>query len=175
MANKARILPNYTYEDYVRWEGRWEIIDGIPYAMSPSPNSRHQRIAARLIRILGNALDNDTCHCEPLDAMDIKVSENTILQPDIVVVCDEEDGPFLSSPPELVVEILSPSTRLKDLNTKYLLYQDFGIQYYVIVDPDDNSIRILRRNKEGVYEDQEGHTFTFHEGCNIALDFNPIW
>jgi hypothetical protein len=45
MSTAAKILPSYTYEDYLHWEGRWELIDGIPYAMSPFPAPRHQRIA----------------------------------------------------------------------------------------------------------------------------------
>ncbi len=49
MALSHKILPNYTYDDYSHWEGKWEIIEGIPYAMSPSPSPLHQRITAHLI------------------------------------------------------------------------------------------------------------------------------
>ncbi|WP_262915581.1 Uma2 family endonuclease [Niabella ginsengisoli] len=48
MSSVNKLLPHYTYEDWVLWEGKWELIDGIPYAMSPSPMPRHQRIAAEL-------------------------------------------------------------------------------------------------------------------------------
>jgi len=47
-----RELPHYTYEDYSNWEGRWELIQGIPYAMSPSPSYTHQRISQKIARLL---------------------------------------------------------------------------------------------------------------------------
>ncbi len=49
MSNPVKILPHYTYDDWVKWEGQWELIDGFPYAMSPMPVPEHQRIAANVI------------------------------------------------------------------------------------------------------------------------------
>lgn len=48
MGNVVKILPHYTYEDYLQWEGKWEVIEGLPFAMSPAPLPSHQRIAANL-------------------------------------------------------------------------------------------------------------------------------
>jgi len=48
MALKLKVLPNYTYDDYVQWEGKWEVIEGIPFAMSPAPRFNHQ-VAANTI------------------------------------------------------------------------------------------------------------------------------
>ena len=56
MGSAIKILPHYTYEDYCQWEGRWELIDGIPYAMSPAPTPHHQRIGANLITEFVNAI-----------------------------------------------------------------------------------------------------------------------
>src|SRR5690606_8258397 len=52
MALEARDLPHYTFEDYERWEGRWELIYGIPYAMSPQPNLKHQRVSGNIHSLL---------------------------------------------------------------------------------------------------------------------------
>jgi hypothetical protein len=48
MGNAGKILPHYTYDDYVHWEGKWELIDGIPYAMSPAPVPKHQVVSNNL-------------------------------------------------------------------------------------------------------------------------------
>ena len=74
MSAAVKILPHYTYEDYCNWEGRWELIDGIPYAMSPALIPAHQLISATLIAMLHNALKNNKCKdCRGYDFIDIKV------------------------------------------------------------------------------------------------------
>jgi len=117
MANKAKILPNYTYEDYVQWKGRWELIDGIPHAMSPMSLPRHQELSGKIHRDLLNAIGKSSCNCQVYQPIDVKIEEHTIVNPDLLIVCRPIEGQFLDTPPELVVEILSPSTRLKDLNS----------------------------------------------------------
>ena len=52
----VKLLPYYTYEDYCNWEGRWELIEGIPFAMSPAPAPGHQRILAKIITRFSNAI-----------------------------------------------------------------------------------------------------------------------
>ena len=58
LALKEEYLPNYTYDDYVLWEGNWELIDGIPYAMSPAPTVTHQEINGNILVALKTALKN---------------------------------------------------------------------------------------------------------------------
>ena len=122
MGNAVKILPHYTYEDYKQWEGRWELIEGVPYAMSPQPVPNHQRIAANLTSEFISALRN--CKkCAVYQPIDYKISEETILQPDMLIVCEPIYKKYLDFPPSLVVEILSPSTALKDRHTKFEIYQ----------------------------------------------------
>jgi hypothetical protein len=80
----VNILPHYTYEDYCLWEGRWEIIDGIPYAMSPAPSMRHQLITGNIIRELGNSVVDSKCcgNCKVYNFIDVKITEDTVVQPD---------------------------------------------------------------------------------------------
>jgi len=175
MGLKAKILPNYTYEEYCQWEGRWEIIDGIPYAMSPMPSPRHQKISSKAISAFINALDQTNCPCEVYQPIDIKIAENTIVNPDIIIACQPIEGQYLDFPPGLVVEILSPSTHLKDRNTKFDLYQDFGIKYYLIIDPEKETIEVYQLDENGKYKLVETEEFEFEEGCNIKPNLKNIW
>src|SRR5689334_2550335 len=109
MSGAVKILPYYTYEDYVQWEGKWELIDGIPYAMSPSATPKHQIIANTLGALFYIALKNCK-HCKAAQATDFKIAEDTVVQPDLAVLCRPTDKKFIDFPPALVVEILSPST-----------------------------------------------------------------
>lgn len=132
----VKILPNYTYKDYCLWEGRWELIDGIPYAMSPAPSLKHHGIVANIIYELKKSLKDAKCkHCKVYNFIDLKIEENTILQPDCSIVCGPTKNNYLDFPPTLVVEILSEATALKDRHTKFSIYEKFGIKYYLVVDP----------------------------------------
>ena len=104
--------PRYTYKDYEKWEGDWELICGIPYAMSPAPNWQHQEFGGRFITSFSNSLkaEKNTCDCKVLYESDWIVSEDTVVRPDVMVVCEEIKGNFVTTPPSLILEILSSST-----------------------------------------------------------------
>ncbi len=107
-------MPHYTYEDYCQWEGRWELIDGIPYAMSPAPHPTHQWLDMNIGAEFLNAIRKAKCkHCKVYDFIDVKVQEDTIVQPDISIVCKPISKKFLDFPAALVIEVLSPSTGFK--------------------------------------------------------------
>lgn len=175
MSTKAKILPNYTYDDYRHWQDNWELIDGIPYAMRPSASPKHQLVASNLNSLFFIELDQKACACKVYHPVDIKITDNTILVPDVIICCHPIDKQFLDFPPELVVEILSPSTHLKDRNTKYELYQEFGIKYYLIVDPNKNTVEIYCLDKKGKYQLQEESRFELNDDCAIVMDFSKIW
>lgn len=109
MSNAAQILPHYTYDEWVRWEGKWELIRGIPYAMSPAPLPKHQRIAGNLFTEFRLPLKVRN-KCTAYQPIDYRVTDDTILQPDMLVVCGEITKQYLDFPPALVVEVLSPAT-----------------------------------------------------------------
>lgn len=173
-----RILPYYTYEDFKHWEGRWEIIDGIPYAMAPMPIVKHQAIAGNLYALFWNEL-KDCKNCKVYQPIDYFIKDDTVLEPDMLVVCgDIINKKYLDFPPHLVCEILSPSTALKDRHTKYNIYQSQKIPYYIIISPitEEVEIYVLRSD---VYElKQKGkdikEEFQF-EDCNVSADFSRVW
>lgn len=171
-------LPHYTYDDYVNWEGRWELLQGIPHAMSPMPAPKHQRIAAMLKAEFIFAL-RDCQTCSVYDPIDYKIKEDTIVQPDALIVCGAIEKPFLDFPPELVVEVLSPSTASKDRLFKFNLYQQQRVPYYLILDPVAEEVEVYALQEETYQLQQQGHafrlSFTFDGNCKADIDFEKIW
>jgi Uma2 family endonuclease len=150
-----------TLADWATWEGRWEIIQGIPYDMTPAPSPEHQRASMALSLAIGNALlDARRKHggaCEvmaaPIDLF-LPGDPGSVYQPDLVIVCDPtkitQRG--IEGVPELVVEILSPSTAGKDVTRKRWAYEAAGVPEYLIVDPSER-VGLLLRLHEGRYEE----------------------
>lgn len=128
----------YTYQEYRTWtdEKRWEIIDGILYAMSPAPDTEHQIIAGNCYGILRNALKGKSC-IPFIAPTDVVLSEVDVVQPDVLVVCDKQKitKQNIQGAPDLVIEILSPSTSLKDRREKKRLYEKYGVREYLLIDP----------------------------------------
>lgn len=176
IANK--ILPHYTYEDWVRWEGKWELIDGIPNAMSPAPTPIHQRVASEINTELMLALRKANCkRCRAYQPIDFKVSDNTILEPDILIVCGEIKKKYLDFPPALIVEILFPATALKDRHTKYEIYQQQGVKYYLIVDIDKKLIEVyqLKSDKYELNAPTNNPLFILDEECSISPNLSNVF
>ncbi len=167
VALRVEDLPHYIYDDYVQWEGKWEILEGIPYAMTPAPSIKHQDISGNIFWQLKILLEN--CRkCKILLPVDWQITEDTVVQPDVLVVCGENIGGVkLEKTPVLVFEVLSSSTSLKDRGIKYRLYEDAGVKYYCIVDPETNSAEIYVLQEEKYREAKE-----FDEGC-IFFDLGP--
>ena len=137
MNSNAKELPRITPEAFAAMEKddqfNYELIDGI-VMMSPSPSKAHQRIANRVNYMLLKAFE--TSDCEPLYELDIKL-DDTILKPDLMVFCDQD-----ADIPEIVFEILSPSTRQHDLLVKPRYYQMMGVKEYWILDPKLKNITV---------------------------------
>lgn len=180
MSSAIKILPHYTYEEYCLWEGRWELIDGIPYAMSPAPTPEHQLLGGNLITEFNNAIKKQKCkHCKVFEFIDVKVSEDTILQPDISIVCKPIIKNFLDFPATLVVEILSPATAFKDRHVKFPLYEKMGIKYFLLINIDKRSIEInMLQNSQYLlttYAENEAFQFVLEDDCKIDAELNNIW
>ncbi len=176
IANK--IIPHYTYEDWVHWEGKWELIEGHPIAMSPTPVPKHQRVANEISTELTLALRKTSCkECRVYDPLDYKIAEDTILIPDILIVCGEIKRKFLDFPPALVVEILSPSTALKDRHTKFELYQQQGVPYYLIVDADKKTIEVFRllNGEYQLQEESKAPELLLTSDCIITPQFENVF
>jgi Uma2 family endonuclease len=117
---------------------RYELIDGI-LIVSPGPIVPHQRALSRLLRLLFEAVPDDLeVFAAPLD---VRFSNDSQVQPDVLVVRrSDAEGDRLTSVPRLAVEILSPTTRLYDLNLKKARYERAGVPSYWVVDLDPSRL-----------------------------------
>ncbi len=143
----------YTYVDYLRFkiEERLELFRGRIFKMS-APNLNHQKISREIFGRLYNLLHKKPCQVfvAPFDVrlpVKNKKKDNeitTVVQPDIMVVCDESiiDSRGLCGAPDLVVEILSPGNSKKEVSNKFDLYEEAGVKEYWIVNPEMKTIII---------------------------------
>ncbi len=141
---------HYTYADYCKWDDdkRWELIDGVAYAMSPAPSTMHQSILGALYAQLYNFLIGHPCKVflAPIDVrLDADKDDDTVVQPDIVVICDRSkiDGKGCNGAPDLVVEIISPSSSRYDKILKFNKYLESGVKEYWLVDPRDKTVTVF--------------------------------
>ena len=159
---EAATKDSYTYGDYAKWpdEERWELIDGVPYNMSPAPSRSHQKILGELFKQIAVYLTGKTCevYIAPFDVRLPKGDENddqitTVVQPDLVVVCDREklDDHGCKGAPDLVVEVLSPGTAGKDMKIKLALYERVGVKEYWLVDPSYKAVQVYQLETSGRY------------------------
>lgn len=170
-------LPHYLYEDYASWEGDWELIKGIPYAMTPSPTLQHQRISQKIAYQLEKQL-TDCPACQAVPAVDWIISDDTVVQPDNLVICHQEQGDFITQAPVLIFEILSPSTAQKDRVAKFRLYEQEGVHWYCLVDPEHSVAKIYRLEQGKLIKlrdiSNESQEFDLIK-CRIEFDFSAIW
>lgn len=176
IADKYR--PQFTYEDYVIWEGRWELIDGMPYAMSPAPTPDHQQINGGLYSAFTTALSAQCKDCRVYLPIDWKMNDKSVVQPDLLIVCKKLSKKYLDFAPSLTVEILSPSTAYKDRHEKFELYELEKVKYYLIIDPQFKKIEIYELVKDKLKLSTippNSFQFNLQSGCNFSIDFDTIW
>ena len=144
----------WTYADYRKWElkpgERYELLDGVAYAMS-APSTEHQLIASLINSEFFNYLKGKKCKVIPAP-FDVRLfyeedeSDDTVVQPDLVVVCDHaklgKEG--CQGAPDLVIEILSPSNTAIEMHRKLNLYQSAGVREYWVIDPDEKIAEVYR-------------------------------
>jgi len=139
----------YTYDDYLKWEDaeRCELIDGEIYAMSPAPTWKHQGISSNLHGQLFDFLKGKPCKvfAAPFDVrLNAGTYDNTVVQPDLVVICDRSklSGTGCAGAPDMVIEILSPSTAGYDRVDKFNQYLIAKVREYWIVDPESKTVSV---------------------------------
>jgi Uma2 family endonuclease len=174
----------YTVDDYLAMPDeypRYELLEGELVEMV-SPTSRHQRISHRLFAAL-----NAYCATYGLGEvfyapLDVILSRTVVVQPDLLFISSmrraELIGERITGAPDLVVEIISPATSARDLNQKRKLYAKHGVQEYWIVDPDDETIEVQRRQGNvfstlGLYE--KGQTLTSPTFAGLALEVGQVF
>jgi len=146
---------HYTYADYIMWDDdKWELIDGTPYMMA-SPSTNRNRISGRLENEFRNHLRGKTCEVfdAPFDVrLDWAKGDDTVVQPDLLVVCDPNkiDDAGCKGAPDLIIEVLSPSTAKYDITTKFTKYRESGVKELWYVDPAIQVV-MVRLLRNGAY------------------------
>ena len=177
MPTAKKYIPHYTIEDYMRWEEDWELIEGTPVVMSPGAGVLHQKISGAIYTQLSTTLKKCK-NCLSLYEIDWIVSDDTVVRPDIIVICDEPEGDYITKSPEIVFEIVSRQTAQKDERIKYEIYEKEGVKYYVLVYPElkiakvfgpesHRFVKLYDANKEKI-------EFTSKD-CSFVFDFSVIW
>jgi len=152
----VRVIPlKLTYRDYLTWPDdgrRYELYEGEVY-MVPSPSVRHQRISRKLEALLGQFLPENG-RGEVFHApLDVVFSESTVVQPDILFISHQRRHIIgeqnISGAPDLVVEIISPSTEERDREIKLQLYCRYGVRECWLIDPEERTVEVLALSPEG--------------------------
>jgi Uma2 family endonuclease len=176
----------YTYADYAGWEteDRYELIDGVPFLMAGA-SSDHQIIAGEIYRQLGNQLKGKPCR-PFIAAYDVCLNgkgnwDADVFQPDVLVVCNRSKitKNYLNGAPDFAVEVLSPSTRSKDMILKLKKYYEAGVREYWTVDPDARTVNVHIFNDEyeqRVYNETDVVPIGALPGCAIDMGevFNEV-
>ena len=176
----------YTFADVLTRDedDRIEIIHGEAFMMAPPPRI-HQKVSVAIISQLYNFLEGKKCEVYPAP-FGVRLFEqegdrpedvDTLVEPDISVVCDKSklDHHGCKGAPDLVVEILSPSTQRHDRLVKLRLYQRAGVREYWIVDPDARTVQVMLRDDDGnlqlheIYSHRDIAKVNVLEGCFIEL------
>ena len=173
----------YTLDDYYALpdERRVELIDGVIYDMS-APAIIHQKILGELFILFRECMDRHEGNCEVyLSPCDVRLDRDnrTMVQPDLLVVCEEYDigAKAFDGAPDLTLEILSPSTRSKDMLLKLYKYANAGVREYWIVDPDQQTVLVYDLGHENYYPEKysfEDSIPILISGSECSIDFSRI-
>lgn len=178
--------PRFTFANVLAWDEneRAEIINGEVFLMA-TPSRIHQGIVAELTRQFGNYLEGKRCKVYPAP-FGVRLFErdgdspedvDTMVEPDISVVCDRNklDKHGCKGAPDLIVEVLSPSTQRHDRFVKLALYQRAGVREYWIVEPETQTVQVMLQDANGVLQLHEVYGFgdiarvNVLDGCFIDL------
>jgi Uma2 family endonuclease len=182
MTTESHSRTKLTYADYRLFPAdgrRHEIIDGDHY-VNPAPGTYHQLVSGRLYVQLSNAIASPGLGEVYPTPIDVQLSEHDVVQPDLVVVLEARrtivTPTKIKGAPDLVVEILSPSTAETDRTQKLHLYERAGVPEYWIVDPEEHVVEqyVLR---EGAYAlaGSQDRDLVWLGLPDVRIDLTTVW
>lgn len=169
-------FPRYSYNDYKNWKEDWELISGYPFQLLPSASPKHSRVQSKLIYQGNLSLSNagSDCNCVVFVELDWKINDETVVRPDVMVVCGNPKEDYLSFPPVLIIEILSPANMKRDRAIKFELYREQGVPYYLMADPLRETVEVYELI-DNRYKQVEKNTFLVDKGCEVTFNFDELW
>jgi Uma2 family endonuclease len=176
----------FTYEDLCLLPEdrlRHEILDG-EHVVTPSPAQKHQYLLGRLYFEFAKHLETHRAGVAFLSPFDVVFSQINVLVPDLLYISNERWDVLteknVQGAPDLAVEILSPSTRRRDLGKKREIYERFGVLAYWIVDPEDDSVRVMLQHEGAlrevpVFQATAGETLTTPLLPGLEISFAQLF
>ena len=171
----------FSYEDYQYLPGsevkRYELIEG-ELIMVPAPEVQHQKVSRNLEFIIWQFVKKKDIGSVFYAPIDVMFSSENVLQPDIIYISKKRSGiiteKYISGAPDLVIEIISPSTSGRDKTLKRTLYAKYGVEEYWIVDPNEKNIQIYILKENGLeligkYHDYDVIQSSLIKGLKINL------
>jgi len=178
MRRREKYTPQYSYHEWLHWEERGELIKGIPVAKSTRIGPKHENAVSEFKSRFTSAIIKAGCKdCHVAEPVDYKITNDTILRPDVFVVCAKIKKTYLDFPPVLVVEVVSKVTEERDRGIKFQLYEQHSVKYYIVADAMKRSIETFELI-QGKYELQTYSTvFTFQlsNDCQLSVDFDNVY
>jgi Uma2 family endonuclease len=180
-----RDVERHTYGEYLTWpeDARYELIEGVAYAMAPAPTRIHQRLLVEMTRQIADALEDDPCEVN-MAPFDVRLPDAdeadaviaTVVQPDIAVVCDPAklDERGCRGAPDWIIEVPSPATAGHDQIRKLALYERQGVREYWLAHPTDRIVTIYRLT-EGAYGRPEVHEMQDRLTCAACPQVEIDW
>ena len=178
----------YSYADYLLWDDseRWELFDGVPY-LQAAPSRLHQEISMELSTQFHNYLKDKLCKvfaapfCVRLDEKKDDDQVKNVVEPDITVVCNQDklDDLGCKGAPDLIIEILSPSSGKQDKLIKFNRYESSGVKEYWIVEPEQKlvSVFVLQENQRygrpEIYAEEDQIKVTIFK--DLFIDLKPVF
>jgi len=165
----------YTYDDYKQWKGDWELIYGQAVSMSPSPIVSHQAIA---FEIAFEMKKNLSCQeCMVVLEEDWIIDEDTVLRPDISLICNET-GDFITKAPKIIIEVVSKHSSKKDEKVKFEIYEREKVDYYILAYPNHLKAKVfhLEDKKFDKVGDYTNEILVLDKiECHTKIDFNEVF
>jgi len=148
--------------------------------MAPSPSVTHQTVGGNIFSQIksSSSKKTSTCtHCYVLMETDWQIANDTIVRPDVMMVCKDIEEKVLVTP-ELIIEVVSPSSTKRDESMKFELYQQEGVLYYILAYPEKHLAKVYRNTIDGFHKvadyTNEATDFTINE-CHFSINFSAVW
>lgn len=162
----------FTFEEVANWDlgsVRYELYDGVLIKME-APSIRHQELCDELSYLFKNYLKGKKC--KSFSAVNVRLnhetSDDTYFIPDLVIVCDQSkiDKRSINGAPDLVIEVLSPTTRRYDVIEKRHKYEQAGVKEYWLVNQEDGVVEVALLSKDGLYRSR---TYSNNENIKVRI------
>ena len=179
MSTQSNEIPRFTIADYQAWEGNWELWKGVAVAMTPSAFGGHGSAQGQMATAINNAINESECNASLLVEIDWIATDDTVLRPDLSVVCGPPPAKHIEQTPDLVVEVLSDRTRDRDLGFKRALFEEHSVSWYLIVDPDARTVACERLGQDKRYQavthDNRTLELTICQSCDLKISLGRLF